>query len=121
MSADNHVFWNLEADIKEDKLEDLKSLMATMVEATRADEPGTLNYEWFVSEDGMKCHIHERYADSGAVLTHLGNFGTKYAKDFMDALDIKRFTVYGNPDETARGALTKVGAQFMSPLDGFVR
>ena len=121
MSADNHVFWNLEADIKEGKLEDLKSLMVTMVEGTQADEPGAINYEWSISEDGTKCHIYERYADSEATLTHLGNFGTKYAKDFMDALEIKRFTVYGNPDETVKGALTKIGARFMSPLGGFTR
>lgn len=121
MSGDNNVFWNLEADVKEGKLEGLKSLMATMVEDTEANEPGTVNYEWSISEDGTKCHIYERYVDSGATLVHLGNFGAKYAGDFMDAVEIKRFTVYGNPDETVKGALVKIGAKFMSPLGGFIR
>jgi quinol monooxygenase YgiN len=47
--------------------------MNDMVESTKA-EPGALNYEWFISEDGTSCHIYERYADSAAAMVHMGHF-----------------------------------------------
>ena len=36
-------------------------------------EPGTLHYDWFFSEDETKCVVREIYADSDAMLAHLGN------------------------------------------------
>ncbi len=121
MSAENHVYWVLEAEVKEGKLDDLKSLAAEMIEATRENEPGALHYEFSLNEDETRCHLHERYADSAATLAHLQSFGQNFAPRFMDALNIKRFTVYGNPDETATKALGKLGVLFMTPLGGFVR
>ncbi|MGE3799388.1 MAG: putative quinol monooxygenase [Candidatus Kapaibacterium sp.] len=121
MSADNHVYWVLEAGVKEGKLDELKSLVSEMVQTTKESEPGALHYEFSLSEDGTRCHIHERYADSEATLTHLKNFGENFAGRFMDALEIKRFNVYGNPDEIATKALSKLGVAFMPSLDGFVR
>ena len=50
--------------------------MVEMVEATRG-EAGTLGYEWFLT--GRVCRILERYADSDAVIIHLGNFGGFHA------------------------------------------
>ena len=38
-------------------------------------EPGTLHYDWFFSEDETKCVVREIYADSDAMLAHLGNVG----------------------------------------------
>ena len=36
-------------------------------------------------------------------------------------LDIKKFVVYGSPDETATKALTGISAKIMKPLGGFHR
>lgn len=116
-----HVFWNLQCAVKPGQLEALKALMAEMVAATQADEPGALNYEWSLSEDEQTLHIFERYADSGATLVHLGNFGTKFAGRFLAALDVKRFYVYGSPNEEAQKALGRMGAVFFSSIGGFSR
>lgn len=116
-----HVFWNLECAVKEGQLDNLKALMAEMVDATQANEPGAWNYEWSISEDRQKLHLFERYADSDAVVLHMSNFGTHFAGRFLAMSDIKRFTVYGRPNEQARKVLGKAGAQFMSPLGGFSR
>ena len=121
MSAENHVYWVLEGGVKEGKLDDLKGLISEMVTATKENEPGALHYEFSLNEDGTRCNVQERYADSEATLTHLKNFGDNFAGRFMDALEIKRFTVYGNPDEQTRNALDGLGASYMVPADGFVR
>ena len=116
-----HIAWLLELDVQPGKENDFQSLMAEMVQATNADEPGTIAYEWSTSEDGKQCHIYERYADSAAVMAHLGNFGSKFAERFLAALKPVRFVVYGSPSEDVREALAGFGPVYMDSADGFVR
>lgn len=73
------VSWIFELSVNEGALDNLKSLMKEMVEATASNEPGTLAYEWFISEDGKQCHIHELYKDSAATVAHLTTFKANYA------------------------------------------
>ena len=40
-----------------------------------ADDPGVPQYDWFFNQDESKCVVRETYADSDAVLTHLGLIG----------------------------------------------
>lgn len=115
------IFWILETEIGENKLEDLKTLMTEMVEQTKANEPGTLNYEWFISEDEKKCYLFERYENSDAVMVHLSSFMSNYAKRFMEILKVKKFDLFGNPNDTARNALNKMGVKYNNPLGGFQR
>jgi hypothetical protein len=90
-------------------------------DASQADEPGTLNYEWSISEDSKNCHIFERYADSAAALIHLGTFGEKYAERLMAAVDMTRSVVYGDPNNEVKAAFAASDAVFMSPFGGFSR
>ena len=117
----DNVYWLLEVTIKPGELENFKALMEEMVEATQANEPNTLNYEWTISEDSKSCHLYERYADSAATMTHLGAFGEKFAERFMAAVDPTRFVVYGTPNNAVKEALSAFGPIFMSPFGGFVR
>jgi quinol monooxygenase YgiN len=94
--------------------------MKEMVEATQANEPHTLNYEWTITEDSQSCHIYERYADSAATMTHLGAFGEKYAERFMASVEPMRIH-YGTPNNEVKKALSGFGAVFMAPFGGFAR
>lgn len=115
------VSWMLELNIKPGEFDNMKVLMKEMVEATHANEPGALNYEWFISEDEKTCHLYERYANSAAVMTHLGNFGRDFAKRFVAVFEPTRQVVYGNPSDDIKKALSRGGAVFMGSLDGFRR
>lgn len=116
-----NVFWMLEVAINEGQLDDFKALMEEMVTATQADEPGALNYEWFINAEGSECHIYERYADNGATMVHLGNFGSKFAGRFMTCATPKRFMLYGPADEQVLGALGPMGAVHHTQIGGFAR
>ncbi len=115
------VHWLLEININEGELDNFKALMKEMVDATKANEPGTMNYEWFVSDDEKTCHIYERYADSAATMTHLASFGQNFAERFLAAVAPARFVVYGNPNDEVRAALAGFGAVHMSQIAGFAR
>ena len=114
------ISWNLRLDVQEGRLDDVRSLMDEMVEATR-EENGTIGYEWFLSDDGTTCHICERYEDSAAALVHLGNFAAKFMERFLDRLQPTSLTVYGSPSDEARSALDGFGATYLGPLGGFSR
>ncbi|OUR79514.1 hypothetical protein A9Q83_03680 [Alphaproteobacteria bacterium 46_93_T64] len=116
-----YVYWIIEASVAEGKLDELKELMVTMSEATLADEPGALNYEWSLSEDEKACHIFERYVDSDATMVHMKNFGSKFAKSFMGVLQPTKCTLYGNPDECVCKAMKPMGYIAMSSAAGFSR
>lgn len=117
----NHVHWILEAKINDGELANFKEMMIEMVQVTKDNEPGALNYEWSVSEDGTICHIYERYADSAATMVHMASFGKNFAKKFMALASVTGVTVYGNPDDTVRGALDAMGPVYMAPIGGFTR
>lgn len=115
------VSWVFELSVNDGELANLKGLMKEMVDATEANEPGTLAYEWFISEEGKQCHIYEGYEDSAATVVHLTTFKAKYAARLMSMGRATRFVVYGNPDASVRQALEGFGAAYMSTLGGFVR
>lgn len=117
----DNVYWVLELSIKDGEFDNFRKLMGEMINGTRDNEPGALNYEWTISEDNKNCHIYERYADSAATLTHLATFGEKYAERFLAALEPTRLVVYGNPNDELKEALAGFGPAYMSPLGGFVR
>jgi quinol monooxygenase YgiN len=50
-ATDNlEIYWVFELAINPGRFEDLKTLMAAMVEAAQKNEVGTLNYEWAINE-----------------------------------------------------------------------
>ena len=117
----SQVAWMFELAVKAGREVDFRALMAEMAEATDRNEPGTLDYEWYVSDDGRRLHLFERYADADAAMTHLARFGKRYMARFFDVLAPERMTVYGSPDDRVRGALAQLAPQVMSRAAGFRR
>lgn len=114
------VSWMLEATVKPGQLDTSKALMEEMVEGT-SQEPQTLNYEWYLSDDGGTLHLYEKYADSEAMIAHVNGFLEKWAGRFMECLDVTRFTVYGDPSPAARELLAGFGPTYLGPWGGFAR
>lgn len=106
--------------VKQGELDAFRALMEEMV-AHAQTKPGTIIYEWFVSDDGGTVHIYERYLDSAAALESSNDFGEHFAERFIAAVDVTGFSVYGNPNDAVREAHSGVGAQFLEPFGGFAR
>ena len=114
------VSWNLQLSVRDGQLNNARDLMKDMVAATQ-QEQGARQYEWFLSEDGSACHITERYADSGAALTHLATFGSRFADRFLSCFQPTALWVYGEPNAEARAALDGFGAKYLGSFGGFHR
>src|SRR3984893_17425418 len=116
-----NVYWVLELAINPGRFEDLKTLTAAMVEATKRNEVGALNYEWAISDDRQVCHLYERYHDSAAAMTHLESFGANFAARFIEAVEPTRMVVYGTPSAQVKEALAVMSPVYMAPFGGFRR
>lgn len=115
------VSWMLELSLKPGQEAEYTALLTEMVSATSANEAGALSYEWSLSADGATCHIFERYADSAAVLAHLGAFGEKFAGRFLGMLTPVRCVVYGSPSPQVKEGLAVLNPVYMQPVGGFTR
>ncbi|HSM72742.1 MAG TPA: antibiotic biosynthesis monooxygenase [Anaerolineales bacterium] len=107
--------------IKSGEFENFKALVNEMVETTKANEPNTMIYEFYINEDNKHCQTYERYVDSAALLTHIGNFGEKYAERLWAIAESKGFSVYGNLSDELFEITSRAGAVFLTPFGGFVR
>jgi quinol monooxygenase YgiN len=115
------IYWVFELAINPDRFGDLQTLLGDMVEATQKNEPGTLSYEWTISDDQQVCHVYERYRDSAAVMTHLESFGANFAARLMEAVRPARLVVYGTPSAQVKDGLAGLGPVYMAPFGGFRR
>jgi quinol monooxygenase YgiN len=113
------IYWLLEVEILPGELENFKTVARDLIASTKP-EPGTLGYEWALSDDGTVCHIYERYRNSAALVAHVHSFGS-CAERFLQACRPTRFHVYGTPNEDAKAALADFHPVYFSPLGGFSR
>ncbi len=115
------VYWVLELEIFEGKLDEFKSLVGEMNETTRSREEGTLGYEFHFSADNRYCHVFELFADSDSALAHCLAFGESFADRFVQLVKPVRLEVYGMPDERVREALTAFSPNYYNRVNGFFR
>ena len=108
----------LELAVNPGRFDDLKTLIAELVEANR-NEAGMLTHEWAISDDRQVCHIYERFQDSAAVVTHVQSFGTNFASRFFEILKLTRLVIYGEPSVQLKDALAEANPVYMVPFGGF--
>ena len=113
------VTYLLTLDIKSGQLEAFETLMAELISSTRG-EPGTLMYEWYTSADKETVQILERFADTAAYQAHLDAFAP-FAARFIAAVEVRSFTVYGDPDSEAREGLSGLNPTYLLGIGGFAR
>ena len=94
--------------------------LTKIVAHVKANEPSALAYEYFLNEDETKITIYERYENNGVVLANGANL-EPYFSFFEDAVQVTKFIVFGAVTNEVREVLSGFGAEFQTPLAGFVR
>lgn len=103
--------------VKPENVEKLKALAAEGCKVA-ADEPGTLTFDCYYSEEHGSLVLLETYADSSAFLSHMQADGhDEFLGSLMALIDSVEFVVLGEPTAVLAEALATVpGAQFYSEL-----
>jgi len=119
--ATSNIFWTFGVAIRDGKLDALKGLIREMAEASQANEPETLIYQWTISDDEKTAEVHERYSGSDAALRHLASFNNNFADRLMALVEPTGMTVYGSPSVALRKQLEGAGPVYRGVIGGFAR
>ena len=117
MSGPAYLF---ELTIEAGKLDEFKAKAEGYTEAVRKDEADTLEYQWWIAEDGSRCLLKETFTSSEALLQHLANVGPSLP-DLLAIAPITRFEVFGEVSDAARAELDGLGANYFAHHTGFDR
>ena len=121
MPGSGHVSWMFELSINEGRAADFQAMADEMSDATMQNEAGTLDYEWYVSDDGRDLRLFERYENAEAALIHMGTFGKRFAARFFEILTPKRITLFGAVDERISSGMKDLAPQVIRRAAGFSR
>ena len=113
------VGWIVDVSVDPGAAEAFRLLADEMIAAARA-EPGCLAYERYLSADGSRCCVTERYADAGAALSHLRAFGVRFAGRYEPMVRRRGFRVFGAADPALLGALSRFHPEVLPHVVGFV-
>jgi quinol monooxygenase YgiN len=119
----NQIHFRAEFTIEEGKIEEFKKLVQEMSRVVEANEPDTINYQFYLNrDDETKCIVHETYANSEAVFAHNAGIASQtILPKIFNVSRISRFDVYGNPSEELQKVLTSFGPQTYNLFAGFSR
>jgi quinol monooxygenase YgiN len=119
----NQIHFRAEITIEEGKIEEFKKLVQEMSRVVEANEPDTINYQFYLNrDDETKCIVHETYANSEAVFAHNAGVASQTILPKVFSVSrISRFEVYGNPSEELQKVLTSFGPQTYNLFAGFSR
>ena len=115
----NNIYWTISTTVKEGRLAGLKEHFAKMI-ATTSTEPGALSYDFWLSEDETRVHIHERYVDNDATVAHVQNVG-EHLGPFLDAVEMDPLVILGPVNDEVKAIFDGFGASYTTFLGGLDR
>ena len=117
--------FNVYASVHDGKLEQFKRVAKDMITKARAEDHGTLSYEWFfTSEDESAVQVLEVFENSEALLAYFKR-GEADEKGhlFLETCDVTKIEICGNASEALREKAESWGFEidYYHYLDGFTR
>jgi quinol monooxygenase YgiN len=82
--------------VRPGQLETFKAQAAEIVRVARELDTQTVRFDWFISEDGTLCEVHETYASGAAFLEHAQHIMEARAELFRTSVDGHQVIAYGD-------------------------
>jgi quinol monooxygenase YgiN len=118
----NQIHFRTEFTIEDGKIEEFKKLVQDMSRMVEANEPDTINYQFYLNRAETKCIVHETYANSEAVFAYNAGVASQtILPRVFSVYRISRFDVYGNPSEELQKVLRSFDPQTYNLFAGFSR
>lgn len=113
-----NVGWIVEAKIRVGQREAFEEVMKEIV-AESEKEPGTLNYQYYVSDAGDVL-VYERFEDVDSAHVHVDNWDN-YAERWAKAAEPTRMVHLGDMPEDLRKRHASLSPLWLKPFGGFAR
>ncbi len=86
------------SEIREGKLEELKTAIIELVELVEANEPRLIAYNVYLTEDGTRMTVLHVHPDSASLEFHMKVAGPAFPK-FAEFIKLLTIDVYGKPSD----------------------
>jgi quinol monooxygenase YgiN len=98
-------------DITNTDLDHFKALSDELISLVDNNEPGTMEYGWYIDDSQQRAYVRECYPDSDAFLGHLGLVGEKLGplSEIAPMIDI---VFFGNLSDEAKAAVDGFPVRF---------
>ena len=113
-----NIGWIVEAKIKPGQRDAFEAVMKDIVAETEKEE-GTLNYQYYVSDDGDVL-VYERFRDVEAAHTHVANWD-RQAERWIAAAAPTRMVHLGDLPDDLRERHAALAPLWLKPFGGFAR
>src|SRR5688500_5598793 len=101
-----------EFTISEGKIKIYKKLIKEMSKVVKANEPDTINYQFYFDKSETRCIVHETYTNSEAVFSHINGVASKTILPRIHHISrITRFEVFGTPSKKLQKAMEGLSPQ----------
>jgi hypothetical protein len=93
-----------------------------MSKLVEANEPDTMNYQFYFDNSETRCIVHETYANSKAVFSHINGIASQTVLPKIYRISkITKFEVYGTPCEKLQKMMEGLNPQTYVLFVGFNR
>jgi len=114
--------FQIDLDVADGHLETFKGLVTEMVSFIKNEEPGTLIYNWYISENNHKGTLLERYENNQSAIKHVNNFVSgKYVDRLMAICSFESIIILGDASDELKETLKDFTEDFRNHIGGFVR
>ncbi len=109
-----------EFTISEGKIKDYKKLIKEMSNVVKANEPDTINYQFYFDRSEIRCILHETYKSSEAVFSHINGVASKTILPRIHYISrITRFEVFGAGSKKLQKAMERLDLYIYILFTGF--
>ena len=100
---------------------DVEEFMVRFSKFVRETEPGTYDFGYFISSDGKKVNLVEKYYTSADFVYHLNNFEqSNYAKEFMTLFTLSKVIIAGDASDDLKAKAKTYGAELRPQIGGWI-
>ena len=118
--SDSIIFY-LDLKISSDSV-NVEEFLDNVVKSVNETEPGTMRYEYYLSEDRKKVSLIEIYKTDEDAITHMKNFlAAPHSVPFLEIFEIESFKVMGNSSDELKEILNDFTRDHRKLVHGFKR
>ena len=100
---------------------DVKSFVKKLNDFIRSNEPNTYDYSYFISDDGKRVTLIEKFRSSKDLIFHADKFESGPNIDtFMKMFSFNSFVVAGNTTEELRERIKSYPVEYRSNIGGWI-
>ena len=118
--SDQIIFY-LDLKVKNNSV-NIEEFLDGVVKSVNETEPGTMLYEYYLSEDKKKVSLIEIYKTDADAVIHMKNFlAAPHSGPFLETFEIESFKVMGNSSNELKEILNDFTRDHRKLIPGFKR